>query len=174
MSSTPYSRDPADAAERASRTLQQLHRTQQTLKSQLAKDARRYGITVVCTCLAQLVVGAMIGLWLYYAWSWNSLVFLAICEALLAWFATRADARNWRIIPHPYRSVETFSTAWGRVAAGLLLTFYAGRIGLPASFDAAHVCRLGWPAAAAGILLMAAVLPRCIFGLLLIWYGGRK
>lgn len=140
----------------------------------MAKDARRYGITVVCTCLAQLVVGAMIGLWLYYAWSWNSLVFLAICEALLAWFATRADARNWRIIPHPYRSVETFSTAWGRVAAGLLLTFYAGRIGLPASFDAAHVCRLGWPAAAAGILLMAAVLPRCIFGLLLIRYGGRK
>lgn len=137
-----------------------------------AAAPRKYGWTVLWESLAEAVLGLVVGAWLAASWSWDSIVFLVICAAILSWFATRAEASGRHVMPEGSLRLEHGAALIHRVLLGmacvvLVVALNVSGAGLPAAFGTTGR-GLGWWALLAGVLLAVGSLARIALAVVLI------
>lgn len=154
---------------RAQRTLDRAAQARDRIP---ASAPRKYGWTVLWESLAEAALGLVVGAWLAASWSWDSVVFLAICAAILSWFAMRAEAVGRHVMPEGSLRLEHGVDLIHRVLLGmscvvLVVALSVSGAGLPAAFGTMGR-GLGWWAMLAGGLLAVGSLARIALAVVLI------
>ncbi|MDN5980025.1 hypothetical protein [Bifidobacterium mongoliense] len=135
------------------------------------REIRSYGWTVMWVSLVQVLLFFALGVLWSVAWSWDSIVLIAVSAILLSYFAVRGEQRHRHMLPHSSRNIEHIAQRWRTVLSVVgcvLVGVAAANAGMPAPFGSRNGTGLGWFALVAGIILALGAAGRLVFAIKLL------